>query len=224
LLASAVIFFSVIHRANNGGFRESSMSDESKDAVKAISILMSALRPLDREARVHVLEFVLKRFGISLTAEPAAPAQRSCVPDLHPTRPNPSVPALSEAADMRSFAAEKSPKTVNEKVAVIGYYLAHLAPAAERRDYLISDDIEKYFPEADFHLPAAPAGVTLANAKNAGYLSVLDRGRFKLTTVGHNLVAHELPRGETREKNRKAAKKLVSKKARPKAKKRLAGR
>ncbi len=100
---------------------------------------------------------------------------------------------------MRSFAAEKSPKTVNEKVAVIGYYVAHLAPAHERRDYLISDDIEKYFTEAGFRLPAALAGVTLANAKNAGYLSALDRGQFKLNTAGYNLVAHKLPGGETRE-------------------------
>jgi hypothetical protein len=69
---------------------------------------------------------------------------------------------------MRSFAAEKSPKTVNEKVAVIGYYLAHLAPAPERRDYLVSDDIETYFMQADFHLPAAPGSATPANAKNAG--------------------------------------------------------
>jgi hypothetical protein len=107
------------------------MSDESRDAVEAISILMSTLRPLDQEARVHVLEFVLKRFGISLTPAPAVPAHRPSIPGIHPTRPNPSVPALFEAADMRSFAAEKSPKTVIEKVVVIGYYLAHLAPAHE---------------------------------------------------------------------------------------------
>lgn len=117
----------------------------------------------------------------------------------------------------------KSPKTITEKVAVIGYYLAHLAPAPERRDYLISDDIEQYFTEADFRLPAAPAGVTLANVKNAGYLSALDRGQFKLNAVGYNLVAHKLPRGETREKKGKTAKKLVTKKARTKAKKRLTG-
>jgi hypothetical protein len=120
---------------------------------------------------------------------------------------------------MRSFAAEKNPKTVNEKVAVIGHYLAHAAPAPERRDYLVSDDIEKYFMQAGFSLPAAPGSVTLANAKNAGYLSVLNRGRFKLTVVGYNLVAHKLPAGEVGDKKRNMTKKLASKKARSKAKK-----
>jgi Transmembrane secretion effector len=35
--------------------------------------------------------------------------------------------------------------------------------------------------------------MTLTNAKNAGYLNALERGRFKLNPVGHNLVAHKLP-------------------------------
>jgi hypothetical protein len=195
------------------------MSDEPEDDVKAISILLATLKPLDENARVHVLEFVLKRLGISLTPEPSVSAHRPGDPDFHPTPPNPSAPAADGAPDMRAFAAEKNPKTINEKVAVIGYYLAHLASVPERRDYLISDDIERYFIQADFHLPAAPASVSLANAKNAGYLSVLDRGRFKLNAVGYNLVAHQLPGGETAEKKRHTAKKLARNRPVPKAKK-----
>jgi hypothetical protein len=42
------------------------MSDELEDDVKAISMLLAVLRPLDAETRVHVVEFVLKRLGISL--------------------------------------------------------------------------------------------------------------------------------------------------------------
>ena len=84
------------------------------------------------------------------------------------------VPALAGAVDIRS-AAEKSPKTVNEKVAVVTYYLAHLAPVSERRDYLVSDDIRTYFIQAGFELPTAPATMTLTNVKNTGYLNALDR-------------------------------------------------
>jgi hypothetical protein len=191
------------------------MSDESEDDVKAISAIISALKPLDQSARVHVLEFVIKRLGISLTVEQAAAAQLSDTPAFGPTPPSPSPMIHSGVVDIRNFAAEKNPKTINEKVAVVGYYLAHLAPPSERRDYLISDDIKTYFVQADFHLPTAPANMTLQNAKNAGYLNALDRGQYKLNAVGYNLVAHKLPGGETGG----AARKSTKHKTRAKAKK-----
>ncbi|MGD1083032.1 MAG: hypothetical protein ABR881_32360 [Candidatus Sulfotelmatobacter sp.] len=195
------------------------MPEELEDDVKAISTLISVLKPLDQNARVHVLEFVLKRLGISLTQEPAAPAQSQPTSHLDSTPASPPTPAHSAAVDIRSFAAEKNPKTINERLAVIAYYLAHLAPPAERRDYITSDDIKTYFIHSGFELPTALGSVTLSNAKNAGYLNALDRGHFKLNAVGHNLVAHKLPGGETGEKKRHIAKKTKTKKARPKAKK-----
>jgi hypothetical protein len=119
------------------------MSDELEDDVKAISMLLAVLRPLDAETRVHVLEFVLKRLGISLTAQPGAPPHKPGISDLNLAPPTPATPALQGSVDIRSFAAEKAPKTVNEKVALIGYYLAHFAPASERRDYLVAQDRRK---------------------------------------------------------------------------------
>jgi hypothetical protein len=187
------------------------MSDESEDdVVKAISILMSVLKPLDQDARIHVLEFVLKRLGISLTAGPALPLNRPDMPSLTPAPPNLAAQVLP--VDIRTFAVEKNPKTLSQKIAVIGYYLAHLAPTSVRRDYVVADDIKPCFIEADFELPTSSANTALINAKNAGYLSALDRGKYKLTAVGHNLVAHKLPpheAGQTkpRHKARRKAKK-----------------
>jgi hypothetical protein len=189
------------------------MLDESEDdVVKAISILMSVLKPLDQDARIHVLEFVLKRLGISLTADPALPSNRPDTPNLSPAPPNLAAHVLPLTVDIRTFAAEKNPKTLSQKIAVIGYYLAHLAPTPERRDYVVADDIKPCFIEAGFELPTSSANTALINAKNAGYLSALDRGKYKLTAVGHNLVAHKLPRHEAgqtkpRHKARRKAKK-----------------
>jgi hypothetical protein len=53
--------------------------------------------------------------------------------------------------------------------------LAHLAPPAERRDYISSDDIGTYFVQANFPLPTA-SSMTLTHAKNAGYLNALGSG------------------------------------------------
>ena len=116
--------------------------------------------------------------------------------------------------DIRTFAGLKTPKTMSEKVTVIAFFLAHVAPPGERRDFITSEDIKPYFIQADFELPTGPANMTLANAKNAGYLNALERGQYRLNPVGHNLVAHKLPKKEgasrTPRKN-KLAKKTVKK-------------
>lgn len=196
------------------------MSDDSSDDVKAISTLMSVLRPLDPDARVHVLDFVLKRLGITLySTHGAGVVQSGQIADTAEpgiaARAELSVPHVPRT-DIRSFADDKRPKTVNEKVAIIAYYISHLAPESERRDYIVSEDIKTYFIQAGFQLPTAPSSMTLVHAKNAGYLSAHERGSYKLNAVGYNLVAHKLPGGDSGERTRQVTKKQ---KARPKAKK-----
>jgi hypothetical protein len=168
---------------------------ETKDdqELRAIQQVIAALSDLDSEARARVINYVFQRLGISSPAalvEPgmpgAAPAQGletgAAVP--HPAR---------RQVDIRSFGQEKSPRSANERVAVVGYYLSELAPADERKAEISAGDITKYFKQAGFPLPGA-ARMTLVNAKNAGYLDVgAERGTYKLNPVGHNLVAHSLP-------------------------------
>jgi hypothetical protein len=180
------------------------MSEEQEDdVIKAIRTLMSVLKALDQNARIHVLEFVLKRLGIPLLA---GSENKSDAPNLNLTSPPPTLqPPITGRIDIRTFAAEKEPKTLSQKLAVIGYYLAHLAPETERQDFLSAEDIKPYFIQAGFELPTSSTNTALINAKNAGYLSVLDRGKYKLTAVGHNLVAHKLPsRGEGQGQRKKA--------------------
>ncbi len=178
------------------------MSEEQEDdVIKAIRTLMSVLKPLDQNARIHVLEFVLKRLGIPLLA---GSENKPDAPNLNPPAPT-LQPPITGRIDIRTFAAEKEPKTLSQKLAVIGYYLAHLAPETERQDFLRAEDIKPYFIQAGFELPTSSTNTALINAKNAGYLSVLDRGKYRLTAVGHNLVAHKLPsRGEGQGQRRKA--------------------
>lgn len=174
------------------------------EVVKAISTVMEALTPLDPEAREHALDFVMKRLGIitgrSAPILPAAAAEPAATP--HPS-------AHVAGVDIRTFAGLKEPNTLNEKVAVMAFFLAQVAPADERRDYITSDDIKPYFIQAGFELPTGPANMTLTNAKNAGYLNALERGQYRLNSVGHNLVAHKLPKkpGDTSRKGTRAAKK-----------------
>lgn len=194
------------------------MSVDDADEGQAISTLMSVLKPLEPDARTHVIEFVLKRLGITLNQPPAAFKSNAEPPgDAAPDHSEVTLGLQSAdiltVTDIRSFARNKEPKTVNEKVAVVAFYLAHLAPPAERRDNLITDDIRTYFIQAGFELPSAPATMTLTNAKNAGYLNALGGGKYRLNSVGHNLVAHKLPSSEMSTKRRASPKK--AKKTRP---------
>lgn len=180
------------------------------EVVQAITKVMDALSPLDAEAREHVLEFVLKRMNINM-GKPAAPP---AIPGYY-TPPSAAFIAAPAEMDIRTFAAEKSPKTLNEKVALMAFFLANLAPPEERRDFITSDDIKPYFTQANFELPTGPANMTLTNAKNAGYLNALERGQYKLNSVGHNLVAHKLPK---KDGGSNASRKTFAKKAAKKGK------
>jgi hypothetical protein len=170
------------------------MPDTNDDQeLHAIQQIITALSELDSEARARVISYVFQRLAISPpavlretgeTRRGLAESVESAVAAVHHTR---------RQMDMRTFGHEKNPRSANERVAVVGYYLAELAPAEERKTEFSADDITKYFKQAGFPLPGA-ARMTLVNAKNAGYLDAgSGRGTYKLNPVGHNLVAHSLP-------------------------------
>jgi hypothetical protein len=170
------------------------MSDNLEAQVKAIQTLIEVLQPLDEDQRANVLDFVFRSLKIKRSVASSASGggvlANSATSILEAEVPT---PGLSTAGDIRSFTGEKKPSTVNQMVAVLGYYLAHLAPDGERRDHIVSDDIKKYFVQAGFPLPTGPTTMTLVNAKNAGYLDALEKGKYRLNAVGHNLVVHKMP-------------------------------
>jgi hypothetical protein len=171
------------------------MADKVDDPeLQAIATLLSVLEPLKPPARANVLDFVFRRLGIHGEAralslrEAALGASAQAAPA---TLAAPAAPAAP--ADLRTLAEEKQPKTVIQKVALVAFYLANSAPAGERREYIVSADIKRYFKQAGFPLPTAKDSVTLVNAKNAGYLDGLQDGQYRLNPVGYNLVVHKLP-------------------------------
>jgi hypothetical protein len=181
------------------------MPDEEKvdPELQAIATLLAALEPLSNEARANVILYVFKRLGIDLPASNPrnAGAAAGGAASHHPSFET----EASGVIDIRSFKEEKQPKTASEMVAIAAYYLAHLAPPDERRDYIVADDIRKYFLQAVFPLPSAPPHMTLVNAKNAGYLDARERGQYRLNPVGYNLVTNKLPPPQPRVERRTAS-------------------
>ena len=173
---------------------------DSDSELQAIRAVLSALVPLKREARSRVLDYVFKRLGLVIeTGSPSLPPSvggyTSTITEV--PLPEPTVSTSSPVKDIRSLAQQKSPKSANEMAALVGYYLAELAPTSERKETINSDDIKSYFKQAGFKLPSS-AKMTLVNAKNSGYLQSVGEGQYKLNPVGYNLVVHNLPAGSSK--------------------------
>jgi len=158
--------------------------------VRAIQAVLSALAPLDEVTRARVLNYARERFGLGGREHPPAPANDETVPLQAPTD---TLVAPPRARDIRTLREEKQPKSAVEMAVLVAYYLSEVAPEAERASTIGTGALNKYFKQAGHPLPAQPR-MTLFQAKNAGYLDGATRGEYSLNPVGHNLIAHGLPR------------------------------
>jgi len=165
------------------------MSPDPKSIGTAIDELIAALEPLEATSRLTVIRAACDHLNI--------PLQGGSVggPLLSFTSGEPSAVDARAAGqvDIRTFKQQKAPSSANEMACVLAYYLQHLAPADERKASISAADIEKYFNQAGFPLPRR-SDQLLVNARAAGYFESAGRGAYKLNAVGHNLVAHSLPR------------------------------
>lgn len=179
------------------------MSEAVDQEVEAIKVVLTALAPLSEKARTSVLEYVVRRLGlppVSLSGSPTAPHAEASQPHV----PGGALPPGGGAVHIKQFREEKGPRSANEMAAVVAYYLANVAPPAERKVTLNQKSVETYFKIAGFPLPRH-VRQTLPNAKNAGYFDLVGDGEYRLNAVGHNLVAHSLPRGPAAKGSRSGA-------------------
>jgi hypothetical protein len=119
-------------------------------------------------------------------------------------------------AHIKDLKEKKDPRSASEMAAIVGYYLANLAPQKDSKDKITTKDIDTYFKIAEFPLPKKTQ-FTLPNAKAAGYLDAIGNGEYKLNAVGHNLVVHSLPRSDN---SKAASRRKPAKKAQQPAQKR----
>ena len=108
---------------------------ETKDdqELRAIQQIIAALSDLDSEARTRVINYVFQRLGISSPAVLVEPGVAGGTPTHGIDAAAPVAQPGRRQIDIRTFGQEKSPRSANERVAVVGYYLSELAPADERK-------------------------------------------------------------------------------------------
>jgi hypothetical protein len=175
------------------------MEEEKRSEMtfgKAIDTVLSSLEPLDEATRSAVLRAVCDKLEIRLELPAQRAPSQDRAPEAQATQSGPASRAESlPPTDIRSFAQDKMPQSITEKVALVAYHLAEHAPEGSRKESINKEDIRKYFKQAGFPLPKRPEQA-LVNGLHAGYLERVEEGRYRLSPVGHNLVVHNLPRGQ----------------------------
>jgi len=191
------------------------MEDTNIDVeLTAIKAIAEALTSLNRDARQRVLNYAIQHLGLSAPSTTlVSPTGVSSQGEAQTTSTASSPVTDQKLVDIRSLKEQKNPSTDIEMATLVAYYVRHAAPEGERKEEIGTEDIEKYFIQAGYPLPSKKQ-FTLVNAKKSGYLESTTRGKYKLNSVGHNLVAHNMPRTDSAglpKAKKRTSKKSVSK-------------
>lgn len=194
------------------------MNNPTKGTIgQAIDQTMSALVSLEKREQQIVISTICSLLDIAPSM--ARPGPAPAPTPAHATAPQataphrPSADAASKPAehksahpsaahgesdddhgiDIRTLRNQKQPASAQQMACVVAYYLQEYAPKDERTKEVTTADLERLFKQAGFKLQSRMQQV-LVDAKTAGYFESVDRGKYRLTRVGYNLVTHSLPK------------------------------
>jgi hypothetical protein len=157
----------------------------SADDLEAVRKVVDALTPFKKDDQERIVRWAREKLGLSASFE-SAPAT---------SRQSGAAASSSETSvSLREFVAQKQPKADVHFVAVVAYYYQFEAKQSERKDAISASDIQeacRLAKRTRFKEPNTP----LLNAFANGYLDKVDRGSYKINSVGENLVAMALPGG-----------------------------
>jgi len=190
-------------------------ANRAKSPLDAAKKIVAELTGMTSEQQTLALRFATETLDLQspIALSPAA------TPPVQLPQPTPlHAPSGAEhSTDIRSFTEMKAPKSDQQFTAVVAYFYQFEAKPDNRKE-TIDADIMKEAARLAKRRQIARWNMTLTNAKNAGYLDSVGNGKFKLSSVGENLVAITLPGngGPGRDKGdsaRKKSKKKSSKKS-----------
>jgi hypothetical protein len=164
---------------------------EKKSLGSAIDEIITALSALPEPSRIIAIRAACSELDIEVGGAVISITDSQQPMVIATDAPSAPVPAAN--TDIRTLKVQKNPANAIEMALVLAYYLQHFAPLPERKTQIAAADINKYFVQADFPLPKR-ADQLLVDARAAGYFDSPSRGVYALNPVGHNLVAHSLPR------------------------------
>jgi hypothetical protein len=162
---------------------------------QAIDQVITALGAFKAADQQTILKAVYAHLNISAPAEAALATGGQ----EEPTREARATTLMSRAGegeyagmDIKTFKELKNPSSARQMACVVAYYLTEIATGDDHKQVVTTADIEKYFKQGRYTLPTKLEQL-LIDCRAAGYFENAARGEYKLTRVGHNLVAHQLP-------------------------------
>lgn len=186
------------------------------EAAKAVT---EALEGLDKAQQERAIRWASETLGLHAASSRAATSGPTAVTTVAENVGYPQSEQNSQT-DIRTFVRSKSPKSDMQLATAVAYFYKFLAPQEERKESIAGSDLSEAIRQiGNWTQPKRP-DVTLQNAKKQGYLDSAARGRFRLNSVGENLVTMTLgPNGEgeaapRKPRKKKTAKKSVKKKSR----------
>lgn len=173
--------------------QQSQQPPEKKSHFDAAKEIVEALQGMDKTSQTLAMRFAAETLGL----QPAS-ASHTSVATILPAPAGASQPAgTPHSMDIKQFTAAKAPKSDQQFSAVVAYFYRFEAPEAQRRETIDSEFLLEAARLAGRKRPTN-ARFTLNNAKNAGYLDIATAGKYRINSVGENLVAMALP-GNTSE-------------------------
>lgn len=177
--------------------------------IEAIKALNDALSDLSDDERSRVLAWAQSKYGSKASrAQPEMPREPSTAysaegeADINhkkrkSTKRSKSIISVDKTLNLNpsgkksafEFGSEKAPSNVKEKCVVAVYYLTHIV----EMEKVSAQGVFTFFKTLSWPAPADLKN-TLQQAGTEGWLDTKDGDDIKLTSMGENLVEHDLPR------------------------------
>ncbi|HKX08711.1 MAG TPA: hypothetical protein VJN67_10980 [Stellaceae bacterium] len=184
----------------------------AKSPLDAAQKIVAELAGMTTEHQSLALKFATETLGLQMAA--LAPTTTPAVHTPQQT-PLPPTAGAGHSTDIRSFTALKAPKSDQQFATVVAYFYQLEAKPDNRKEFVDADIMREAARLAGW--PQVQRWrMTLTNAKNAGYLDAAGSGKFKLSSVGENLVAITLPGNDGLAQGKKNSTTKKSKKGRAK--------
>ena len=163
---------------------------DRKSPLEAAQKIVVELKGMTSEDQSLALQFAMQT--LRLTPPSAHPTPSPAPAHPHVPHAQPAATTPGQPTDIKSFTAAKAPQSDQQFAAVVAYYYQFEAKPSERKDVIDVETMKEATRLAGREHPPKWS-TTLNTAKNAGYLTAVGRGSFKLSSVGENLVAITLP-------------------------------
>lgn len=194
-----------------------------KSPLDAAQKIVAELQGMAPEHQTLALKFALETLSLKL---PMTPGSHVLAASPVPTPAEPTLPAVGgHSTNVKAFTSLKAPKSDQQFAAVVAYFYQFEAPPEQRQE-VIDVETMKNAARLAGRKQAPQWRFTLQNAKNAGYLDAAGDGKYKLSSVGENLVAINLPgnagggavgkgkKKQTKTTHKKPSKNVASKRSR----------